>query len=173
MIQERFNQTIELIQRKGQYFPCLGKLLSVYRSGVVVFSFFNKPSRGNSRQNVLAAYELRAKLAGGRRGDAGLSQGSDAGLQPGNDAGLPRESDAGLQPGSDAGFGSLLEGLRRTAHSHICISVFITEVGTFTVFSDFGQEEVIGALHTSEAPGEVPLFSHLFVNGELLSREKE
>jgi len=139
VIQERFNQTIELIQRKGQYFSCLSRLLDVYRSGVLVFSFFNKPSRGNSRQNVLAAYELRAKLV----------------------------------RGPDAGFGSLLEELKRTAYSHICISVFITEAGTFTVFSDFSREDLIGALHTPEAPGEVPLFSHLFMNGELLSRERD
>ena len=140
MIQERFNQTIDLVRRKGQVFSFLQSLLAVCGSGVLVFSFFNKPARGNSRENVLAGYELRAGLAGGRRGDSG--------------------------------FAALLEGLRKTEYSHICVSVFITEAGTFSVFSDFGREDLIGALYEPGAPGEAPLFSHLFMNGELLSGER-
>jgi hypothetical protein len=145
VIQERFNQTIDLVRRKGQGFSFLQSLLAVCRSGVLVFSFFNKPARGNGRQNVLAGYELRAALAGGWRGGAGKD---------------------------DRGFAALLEGLRKTAYSHICVSVFITEAGTFTVFSDFGREELIGALYEAGAPGEAPLFSHLFMNGELMSGER-
>jgi hypothetical protein len=67
----------------------------------------------------------------------------------------------------------LFAGLRKTGHLHICVSVFITELGTFTVFSDFGGDELIGALFEPGAPEETPVFSHLFMNGELLSRERE
>jgi hypothetical protein len=71
------------------------------------------------------------------------------------------------------GYPLLLVGLRSTPHTHICVSIFVTEVGTFTIFSDFDREEMIGALFSPEAPEEALLYSHLFMNGELLSRERE
>ena len=140
MIQERFDLTIELIRQQGEMFPFLQNLLESYHSTVLVFSFFNKPSRGNTRQNVLAAYELRHALS--------------------------RDSQ------SVEGHALLLAGLRETKYSHICVSIFITSRGTFTVVSDFDGLELIGALYEERAPEEVPLFSHLFMNGELLSRER-
>ncbi|WP_431215071.1 hypothetical protein ACQ86N_10270 [Puia sp. P3] len=136
MIQERFNQTIDLVRNTGQGFSFLKSLPAVCRSGVVVFSFFSRPSRGNSQRNVLAGYELRAELAGRGGGPA-------------------------------VGFAALLEGLRKTVCSHICVSVFITEAGTFSIFSDFDREELIGALYEPGAPAEAPVFGHLFRNGEL------
>lgn len=141
MIQERFDVTVDLIRGKGGGFPFLQRLLAICDSTVLVFSYFNKPSRGNARPNILATYELRAEF--GRRSAQVL------------------------------GYSLLLDGLRKTSHEHICVSVFITEAGTFTVFSDFDCKEMIGALFSREAPGDVPLFSHLFMNGELLSRERE
>jgi len=141
MIQERFDVTVDLIRQRGDCFPFLQDLLRVCHSSVLVFSFFNKPSRGNVRQNVLAAYRLRAELSPDRNAFAGQAL--------------------------------LLAGLRKTKYAYICISIFITEKGTFTVFSDFDRKELIGALFTREAPEEVPLFSHLFMNGKLLSRERE
>ena len=140
MIQERFDLTIELVRQQGERFPFLQNLLEIYHSIVLVFSFFNKPSKGNTRQNVLAAYELRNALS--------------------------RDSQ------SIEGLGLLLARLRETKYTHICVSVYITSEGTFTVLSDFDGLELIGALYEEEAPEEVPLFSHLFMNGELLSRER-
>ncbi len=140
MIQERFDQTLDLIGRRGEHFFFLSNLLRICHSTVLVFSFFNKPSKGNTRQNVSAAYELRAELL----------------------------TDLSYL----AGHTVLLAGLRKTKHAHICISVFTTEAGTFTIFSDFEREDLIGALYKPEAPEEVPLFSHLFMNGVLLSRER-
>lgn len=140
MIQERFDATVDLIRRRGECFSFLQELLCICHSTVLVFSFFNKPSRGNTRRNVLAAYELRAELLTGNR--------------------------------LIAGHACLVAALKKAKHAHICISVFITEAGTFTVFSDFEREELVGALFVSEAPEEVPQFSHLFMNGELLSRER-
>lgn len=139
MIQERFDETVDLIRQRGECFSFFQNLLRICHSTVLVFSFFNKPSRGNTRQNVLAAYELRAELS--------------------------------ADP-SIAGYALLLAGLRKAKQTHICISVFTTEAGTFTVFSDFDREELIGALYIPDAPEEVPLFSHLFMNGVLLSRER-
>lgn len=140
MIQERFDLTIDLIRQQGGGFLFLENLLEIYHSTVLVFSFFNKPSRGNTRKNVLAAYELRTALSRDRP--------------------------------SRQGHALLLAGLREAKYSHICVSIFITDEGTFTVFSDFDGQELIGALYEAGAPKEVPLFSHLFMNGELLSRER-
>ncbi len=141
MIQERFDVTVDLIRQRGECFSFLQNLLRICHSTILVFSFFNKPSRGNTRQNVLAAYELRAELSAGNR--------------------------------RIAEYALLLACLRAVKHTHICISIFITEAGTFTVFSDFDGEELIGALFAPEAPEEVPMFSHLFMNGTLLSRERK
>ena len=140
MVQERFDLTINLIRSRAECFSFLPDLLRICHSTVLVFSFFNKPSRGNTRQNVLAAYELRA--------------------EPLTDV------------GSIAGYAVLLACLRNSKHTHICISMFTTEAGTFTVFSDFNREDLIGALYKQEPPEEVPQFSHLFMNGVLLSRER-
>lgn len=141
MVQERFDLTINLIRNRAERFSFLPDLLRISHSTVLVFSFFNKPSRGNTRQNVLAAYELRAELL--------------------------------TDVCCIAGYAVLLAGLRKAKHTHICVSVFTTEAGTFTVFSDFSREDLIGALYKPDAPEEVPLFSHLFMNGVLLSRERE
>jgi len=46
MIQEVFELTINLIEQQGEQFPFLSALLNVYRSGALVFSFFNKPAVG-------------------------------------------------------------------------------------------------------------------------------
>jgi len=141
MVQERFDLTINLIRNRAECYSFLPDLLRISHSTVLVFSFFNRPSRGNSRQNVLAAYELRAELL------------TDV---------------CGID-----GYAVLLAALRKAKHEHICISVFTTEAGTFTVFSDFSREDLVGALYRPQAPEEVPLFSHLFMNGVLLSRERE
>ena len=140
MIQERFDLTINLIKRQGENFDFLQKLLNVYQSTALVFSFFRKPSTGNSRQNVLAAYRLRAALTKDKN--------------------------------KTSGYVILINGLRKTKISHICISTFITGKGAFTIFSDFDANEMIGALFVPDPPEEVPIFSHLFFNGSLLSRER-
>ena len=140
MIQERFDETVDLIRQRGECFSFLQNLLCICHSTVLVFSFFNKPSRGNTRQNVLAAYELRAALL--------------------------------TDVYCIAGYTVLLAGLRKAKHTHICISVFTTEAGTFTIFSDFDGNDLIGALYKPGSPEEVPLFSHLFMSGVLLSRER-
>ena len=144
MIQEKFNITINLLKRYGECCPFLPELLAIYDTSLLVYSFFDKPSTGNTRKNVLAAYELRAAIKEGCRGGCVVE-----------------------------GYASLLTGLRRTRHAHICVSIFITDVGTFTIFSDFGREEMIGALFSPDAPDDTPVYSHLFMNGELLSRERE
>jgi hypothetical protein len=69
MIQERFDETIGLIRRNAAAYPVVDKLLKLYGSSIVVFSFFNKPAVGNSRQRVLEEYQLRMSL-GRRNGDA-------------------------------------------------------------------------------------------------------
>ena len=140
MVQERFDLAINLIRNRAECFSFLPDLLRICHSTVLVFSFFNKPSRGNTRQNVLAAYELRAALL--------------------------------TDVCCIAAHAVLLAGLKKAKHTHICISVFTTEAGTFTVFSDFSGEDLIGALYKPGSPEEVPLFSHLFMNGVLLSRER-
>lgn len=139
-IQESFNLTVDLIRQRRECFAFFTDLLRISHSTVLVFSFFNKPSKGNTRQNVLAAYELRAELLTDVR--------------------------------SVSGYAVLLAELRKTKHTHICISIFTTEGGTFTLFTDFDRKDMIGALYKPEAPEEVPLFSHLFMNGVLLSRER-
>ena len=139
-MQERFDITINLIKKNGENFHFLRKLLDVYGSTVLVFSFFNKPSRGNSRNNVLAAYKLRFELM--------------------QDKDMTND------------YIDLFHRLGKTKHSHICVSIFITGDGTFTIFSDFGIVEIIGALFVPDTPKEVPAFSHLFLNGLLLSRER-
>ncbi len=67
---------------------------------------------------------------------------------------------------------SLLEHLRDTAFTHICVSIFRTNHGVYTIFSDFDRTEIIGALYTREQPKEPPVYSHLFQNGKLVSRER-
>jgi len=67
---------------------------------------------------------------------------------------------------------SLLDQLRYTEHAHICISIFRTNEGVYTIFSDFDRTEIIGALYTREQPKEPPVYSHLFQNGKLVSRER-
>src|SRR5258708_1339351 len=118
MVQERFDLTINLIRNRAKCFSFLPDLLRLGHSTVLAFSLFNNPSRGNTRQKVLAAYELRAELL----------------------------TDACCI----AGYAVLLDGLRKAKHTHICISVFTTEAGTFTVFSDFSREDLIGALYKPE-----------------------
>jgi len=140
MIQERFDLTINLIHEQGERYPFLQKLLIVHRSTALIFSFFRKPSRGNSRQNVLAAYRLRSALT--------------------KDKNKASE------------YAILIDALSKTKITHICISTFTTCDGAFTIFSDFDANEMIGALFVPDPPGEVPLFSHLFFNGLLLSRER-
>ncbi len=76
-----------------------------------------------------------------------------------------RDNDYSISP-------SLLDQLRDTDHTHICISIFRTDHGVFTIFSDFDRTEIIGALHTREQPKEPPVYSHLFQNGRLVSRER-
>lgn len=63
MIQEKFNVTVDLIRRKDENFSFLERLLNAYDSTVLVFSFFNKPARGNARQHILTTYELKAKYS--------------------------------------------------------------------------------------------------------------
>jgi hypothetical protein len=140
MIQERFDETVDLIQRQGIPFCFLRQLVTICRSTVLVFSFFNKPSRGNTRQNVLAAYRLRAEMGKGRE--------------------------------HAEGYRELIAALKKTTCTHICVSLFVTEAGTFTVFSDFGREQLIGALFVTVNPLEPAVFSHLFMNGRLLSPER-
>jgi hypothetical protein len=140
MIQERFDQTINLIKKQGENYCFFQKLLAVHQSTALIFSFFRKPSQGNSRQNVLAAYRLRAALLKNRK----------------------KISD----------YTVLIDRLNNAKVSHICISVFITGDGTYTIFSDFDAKEMIGALFVPAPPEEVPAFSHLFMNGSLLSRER-
>ena len=67
---------------------------------------------------------------------------------------------------------SLIDQLRGTSYPHICISIFVTDQGVFTVFSDFDRTEIIGVLYTEEQPKEPPVYSHLFQNGTLISRER-
>lgn len=67
---------------------------------------------------------------------------------------------------------SLLDQLRDTEHAYICISIFRTNHGVYTIFSDFERTEIIGTLYTSEQPKEPPVYSHLFQNGKLVSRER-
>ncbi len=76
-----------------------------------------------------------------------------------------RENDFSISP-------ALLAQLRNTAHDHICISIFRTNDGVYTIFSDFDRTEVIGTLYTSKEPKEPPVYSHLFQNGKLVSRER-
>jgi len=67
---------------------------------------------------------------------------------------------------------SLLHRLRETEHAHICVSIFITNHGVYTIFSDFERTDIVGALYTREQPKEPPVYSHLFQNGRLVSRER-
>lgn len=76
-----------------------------------------------------------------------------------------RENDHSISP-------SLIDQLRSTAHPHICISIFVTTQGVFTIFSDFDRTDIIGILFTNEQPKEPPVYSHLFQNGTLVSRER-
>jgi hypothetical protein len=141
MIQERFDLTINLIKKHEESFSFFRRLLDIYQSTVLVFSFFSRPSMGNRRQNVLAAYRLRTALSQDK---------------------LIKDE-----------YAVLIDGLGNTKASHICVSVFITGDGAFTIFSDFDAKEMIGALFVSDPPEEVPMFSHLFINGVLLSRERD
>jgi len=64
----------------------------------------------------------------------------------------------------------LLDGLRGTKHEHICISTFVTGIGIFRVFSDFAREDLVGVLFSKRQAEQVPVHSHLFMNGVLLER---
>ncbi|WP_431213581.1 hypothetical protein ACQ86N_01275 [Puia sp. P3] len=141
MIQERFDETIGLIQRHADSYPLVHQLLELYGHSILVFAFFSKPAVGNSRQRILEQYQLRMALP--RR----------------NNNSLP------LSP-------RLLDGLRNTDHQHICISTFVTGIGIWRVFSDFGLEDLVGVLFSKNQPEQVPTYSHLFMNGVLLSRER-
>ena len=66
----------------------------------------------------------------------------------------------------------LLDSLQQTRHEYICISTFVTGVGTFNIFSDFAREDLVAVLFSKSQPEQVPVYSHLFMNGELLSRER-
>jgi hypothetical protein len=85
MIQQIFDETIILIRGREDAFSFLDRLLEIYISSVVLFSFFRTPSAGNTREMV----------------------------------------------------------------------------------------DMIAALFSEKAPAKVPFYSHLFLNGELLSRERE
>ncbi len=76
-----------------------------------------------------------------------------------------RDNDHSISP-------SLLDQLRETEHTHICISIFVTHEGVYTIFSDFDRTGIIGALYTVEQPKEPPVYSHLFQNGRLVSRDR-
>ncbi|MBS1662207.1 MAG: hypothetical protein JST68_14275 [Bacteroidetes bacterium] len=67
---------------------------------------------------------------------------------------------------------ALLDQLRQTDHDHICVSIFQTGRGVFTIFTDFERTEIIGAIYSNVELKEPPLYSHLFLNGRLLSRER-
>ena len=141
MIQERFDETIGLVRRHADSFPLVYQLLELYGQSILVFSFFNKPAVGNSRERILEEYRLRM--------------------------GLPRRNNNAL-PLSPR----LLDGLRETKHHHICISTFVSGIGIFRVFSDFGREDLVGVLFSKNQPEQVPVYSNLFMNGVLLSRER-
>jgi hypothetical protein len=140
MIQETFDKTMMLLRAQGGAFPFLAGFLLIYDSTLLVFSFYRGPAIGNSKENVLALYELEAIYR--NRNGAGKYE-------------------------------KVLDRLRGTVYPNICVSVFITEIGTYTMFSDFEREDLIGALFSPDAPEDVPQFSHLFANGQLLSRERE
>ena len=141
MIQERFDETIGLVRQNADTYPAVDDLLALYPQSIVMFSFFNKPAVGNTRQRILEEYQLRMSL--GRRH---------------NDA-LP------LSP-------RLLDDLRDTPHQHICISTFTTGIGIFRIFSDFAREDLVGVLFSESRPGQASAYSYLFMNGQLLSKER-
>ncbi|MBS1659521.1 MAG: hypothetical protein JST68_00580 [Bacteroidetes bacterium] len=67
---------------------------------------------------------------------------------------------------------ALLEQLKQTNHDHICVSIFRTGRGVFNIFTDFDRTDLIGIMYFSEELDTPPLYSHLFMNGYLLSRER-
>jgi hypothetical protein len=139
MIQKIFDETITLIRGREDAFAFLDRLLEIYISSVVLFSFFRTPSAGNTREMVLDSYALQTEYGHKRH--------------------VTR-------------YGYALNKLRATEYQYVCVSIFVTEIGTFTIFSDFDRVDMIAALFSQKAPSKVPFYSHLFLNGELLSRER-
>ncbi|HEY4286525.1 MAG TPA: hypothetical protein VGN00_05450 [Puia sp.] len=141
MVQERYDETLALLRRHGGLFPFVQDLLNICDSSALIFSYFNKPFLANTKQNVLAAYEIRSIIRQRQRNDYSISS-------------------------------PLLDQLRKTEHEHICVSIFRTNRGVYTIFSDFDRTEIIGAFFSNEEPKEPPFYSHLFLNGQLISRDR-
>src|ERR1700736_4604937 len=118
MIQGKFNETIALLRQHEKTFPFLGDLFLICASSVFVFSFFRKPTAGNSKENILDSYELQYKYN---------------------------------HKGQAYKYRIVLDRLRQTRHLHICVSIFLTQIGTYTIFSNFDRSELIGVLFSPDA----------------------
>ncbi len=133
-LQFQFDQTIKLLQKKGNDFPFVKMLVDNYEISELSFHSFDNPSPGTTKEHLLKIYE--------RRG--------------------------GYENNSIIGFDSLLPRIRKTIHADICISEFLTNFGTYIIFSDFNRDDLIGVL-VSKIPFQESKQKHvnIFKNGIL------
>jgi|GEM_PF-1340992 len=118
-IQSQFDLTINLLKTHRNSFPIVKGLIDIYNSSEVEFFCFSEASRGTTKENILGAYEIRARIDSKAKDNPFIS-----------------------------GYDMLLPHLRETKHEHICISSFLSNIGGFLVFSDFDRQDLIGLLCT-------------------------
>jgi len=118
-LQALFDTTINLLTRQGHAFVYAMQLLDHFKSATLTFNSFDKPSPGTTKAGLLNIYERREKFEKERQENTHVF-----------------------------GYDTLMPNLRATKQDFICVSSFMTEVGTFIVFSDFDRTELMGCLLT-------------------------
>jgi hypothetical protein len=92
--------------------------LDAYNKIELTFFYFEEPSPGTEKEQLLDVYETRADFEKFFRKDN------------------PHV----------VGYDTLLPNFRKTLHLNICISTIATNFGTFIIFSDFARTDLIGIL---------------------------
>ena len=117
-LQRQFDKIMDLLGRQADSDINVKKLIDTYKSTELQFTSFDTPSPGTTKNNVLGAYEIRARIEAERNNNMHV-----------------------------IGYEKLLPALREVAYEHICVSGIISGIGTWLIFSDFDRENLIGILY--------------------------
>lgn len=117
-VQNYFDITIDLLKTQGDAFHPAKTLLDIFDKTELTFFYFEEPSPGTEKGQLLDTYETRADF----------------------------EKSFRKNHPHVVGYDTLLPNFRRTMHLHICISTVTTDFGTFIIFSDFGRTDLLGIL---------------------------